>query len=116
MLPPHMSWTASLASFLAAWAARLPSPPPSAKSPAFQPHTRERAMRETLELKVEPRSKLGKGASYQTRKSGLIPGIIYGGGGGPASAQARERTFGRVRSTGAPMQTLLMLGFSGTET
>src|SRR6266567_4326344 len=35
MLAPHMSWTASLASFLAAWAPRLPSPPPSAKSPAF---------------------------------------------------------------------------------
>ena len=31
-------------------------------------------MRETLELKVEPRTKLGKGPTYRTRRQGLIPG------------------------------------------
>jgi len=73
-------------------------------------------MRETLELKVEPRSKLGKGASYQTRKSGLIPGIIYGGGSDPEPVQVDERTFGRLHSTGALMQTLVMLELSGKKT
>ena len=73
-------------------------------------------MRETLELKVEPRSKLGKGAAYQTRKSGLIPGIVYGGGGAPEPVQVDERTFGRLHGTGALMQTLVMLELSGKKT
>ena len=53
-------------------------------------------MRETLELKVEPRSKFGKGASYQTRKSGLIPGIVYGGKATPSRSRwtsARSSSF-----------------------
>src|ERR1700681_4164020 len=70
-------------------------------------------MRETLELKVEPRSKLGKGAAYQTRKLGLIPGIIYGGEGAPQPVQVDERTLGRLHSTGALLQTLVMLELSG---
>src|SRR5882672_324825 len=73
-------------------------------------------MRETLELKVEPRSKLGKGAAYQTRKSGLIPGIIYGGGGAPEPVQVDERTLGKLHGTGALMQTLVMLELSGKKT
>src|SRR5882672_2233536 len=73
-------------------------------------------MRETLELKVEPRSKLGKGAAYQTRKSGLIPGIIYGGGGNPEPVQVDERTLGRLHGTGALMQTLVMLELAGQKT
>ncbi len=73
-------------------------------------------MRETLELKVEPRSKLGKGAAYQTRKSGLIPGIIYGGGSAPEPVQVDERTLGRLHGTGALMQTLVMLELSGKKT
>ena len=44
-------------------------------------------MRETLELKVEPRSRFGKGAAYQSRKSGLIPGIVYGGKADPQAVQ-----------------------------
>jgi large subunit ribosomal protein L25 len=73
-------------------------------------------MRETLELKVEPRSKLGKGAAYQTRKSGLIPGIIYGGGGTPEPVQVDERTLGKLHGTGALMQTLVMLELNGKKT
>jgi large subunit ribosomal protein L25 len=73
-------------------------------------------MRETLELKVEPRSKLGKGAAYQTRKSGLIPGIIYGGGGAPEPVQVDERTLGKLHGTGALMQTLVMLELNGKKT
>src|SRR5258708_14666918 len=73
-------------------------------------------MRETLELKVEPRSKLGKGAAYQTRKSGLIPGIIYGGGGAPEPVQGDERTLGKLYGTGALMQTLVMLELRGQKT
>src|SRR5882672_11621710 len=73
-------------------------------------------MRETLELKVEPRSKLGKGASYQTRKSGLIPGIVYGGQAAPQAVQVDERTLSRLHSTGSFLQTLVMLELAGKKT
>ena len=73
-------------------------------------------MRETLELKVEPRSKLGKGASYQTRKSGRIPGIVYGGNAEPQAVQVDERTLTRLHSTGAFLQTLVMLELAGQKT
>src|SRR5256714_8647218 len=73
-------------------------------------------MRETLELKVEPRGKLGKGAAYQTRKSGLIPGIVYGGNGEPQPVQVDERTLIKLHSTGAFLQTLVLLELAGQKT
>lgn len=40
-------------------------------------------MHETFELKAELRSDAGKGASRRLRRSGKVPGIIYGGGVDP---------------------------------
>ena len=73
-------------------------------------------MRETLELKVEPRSKRGKGPAHQARKSGVIPGVIYGGEGSPESVQVDERTLTRMYSAGAFLQTLVMLEIAGKKT
>ena len=73
-------------------------------------------MRETLELKVEPRDKVGKGPSYRTRQSGRIPGIVYGGESAPEAVQVDERTLGRLHSTGSLLQTLVMLELSGQKT
>ena len=73
-------------------------------------------MRETLELKVEPRTKLGKGPAYQARKVSLIPGIVYGGGSEPAPVQVDERTLNRMHETGAFLQTLVMLELNGQKT
>ncbi len=73
-------------------------------------------MRETLDLKVEPRGKTGKGAAYQTRKSGLIPGIVYGGADAPVLVQVDEHTLTRMHSTGAFLQTLVMLEIAGQKT
>jgi large subunit ribosomal protein L25 len=36
-------------------------------------------MQETFELKAEVRTDAGKGASRRLRRSGMVPGIIYGG-------------------------------------
>lgn len=36
-------------------------------------------MQETFEIDVVPRSEEGKGASRRLRRSGMVPGIIYGG-------------------------------------
>ena len=73
-------------------------------------------MRETLELKVEPRSKRGKGPAHQARKSGVIPGVVYGGEGTPESVQVDERTLTRMYSTGGFLQTLVMLEIGGKKT
>ena len=37
-------------------------------------------MTETFELKADPRSDLGKGASRRLRRAGKVPAILYGGG------------------------------------
>jgi large subunit ribosomal protein L25 len=73
-------------------------------------------MRETLDLKVEPRGETGKGAAYRARKSGLIPGIVYGGSDAPVPIQVDERTLTRMHSTGALLQTLVMLEIAGQKT
>src|SRR5262249_11513494 len=73
-------------------------------------------MRETLELKVEPRTGLGKGAAFRTRQAGLIPGIIYGGDRAPQTIQVHERSLVRHYSTGVFLQTLVMLESGGKKT
>ncbi len=73
-------------------------------------------MRETLDLKVEPRGKTGKGAAYRARKSGLIPGIVYGGSAQPVPVQVDEHTLRRLHGSGAFLQTLVMLEIGGEKT
>jgi large subunit ribosomal protein L25 len=73
-------------------------------------------MRETLDLKAEPRSKTGKGAAYQARKAGFIPGIVYGGSADPVPVQVDQHTVIRMHSTGAFLQTLVMLEVAGHKT
>lgn len=73
-------------------------------------------MREMVDLAAEPRSKLGKGAAYQTRLLGKIPGIVYGGKGDPETIQLDERSFGRLYYTGVMLQTLVMLDVGGKKT
>lgn len=50
-------------------------------------------MSDKIELNVEPRSDLGKGASRRLRKSGLVPAIIYGGDKEPASVTLTHNSF-----------------------
>ncbi|MDE2473475.1 MAG: 50S ribosomal protein L25/general stress protein Ctc [Alphaproteobacteria bacterium] len=73
-------------------------------------------MRETLELKAEPRGKTGKGAAYRARKTGQIPGIVYGGAADPAPVQIDAHSLDRVYGTGALLQTLVMLEVGGKKT
>jgi len=40
-------------------------------------------MQENFELIAEPRSDMGKGASRRLRRTGQVPGIIYGAGKDP---------------------------------
>lgn len=73
-------------------------------------------MRETLELKAEPRGKTGKGAAYRARKTGQIPGIVYGGAADPVPVQVDAHSLDRVYGTGALLQTLVMLEVGGKKT
>jgi large subunit ribosomal protein L25 len=73
-------------------------------------------MRETLDLKVEPRGKTGKGAAYQARKAGRIPGIVYGGDKEPENVHVDARTLSRLHETGSFLQTLVMLETEGKKT
>lgn len=73
-------------------------------------------MRETLELKAEPRGKTGKGAAYRARKTGQIPGIVYGGAADPVPVQIDAHSLDRVYGTGALLQTLVMLEVGGKKT
>ena len=73
-------------------------------------------MRETLELKAEPRDKTGKGAAYRARKTGQIPGIIYGGAADPVPVQVDAHSLARIYGTGALLQTLVMLEVDGKKT
>ena len=77
---------------------------------------RNDAMRETLNLKAEPRGKMGKGAAYRGRKAGQIPGIVYGGSAKPIPVQVDEHTLRRLHGTGAFLQTLVMLEIAGEKT
>jgi large subunit ribosomal protein L25 len=73
-------------------------------------------MRQMVDLAAEPRTKLGKGPAYQTRRQGKIPGIVYGGTTGPETVQVDERSFGKLYQTGAMLQTLVMLDVGGRKT
>src|SRR5262249_13476415 len=70
-------------------------------------------MREMQELRAEPRAKLGKGAAYQARRRGFIPGILYGGAEGPVPLEVEERALSKHYMTGSLLQTLFMLELAG---
>jgi len=73
-------------------------------------------MRETQELRAEPRSGTGKGAAFQIRQKGLVPGVIYGGKEEPQNISVDYRTLERHVETGTFLTTLLMLEVDGKKT
>jgi large subunit ribosomal protein L25 len=73
-------------------------------------------MREMQDLRAEPRAATGKGPAYQTRKKGLIPGIVYGGKGEPENVQLDERAFVKIYQGGAMLSTLFNLELGGKKT
>lgn len=73
-------------------------------------------MRETQELRAEPRAGTGKGASFQIRRQGLVPGVIYGGKDAPENITVDFRTLERHVETGTFLTTLFMLEVNGKKT
>jgi large subunit ribosomal protein L25 len=73
-------------------------------------------MRETQELRAEPRDGTGKGPAYQARQKGLVPAVIYGGDIEPQNVAVEYRSLERQYQTGSFTTTLLMLDVAGKKT
>ena len=73
-------------------------------------------MRETQELRAEPRTGTGKGPAFQIRQKGHVPGIVYGGDAAPENVSVDFRTLERHVETGTFLTTLFMLEVDGKKT
>ena len=73
-------------------------------------------MAQVQELKAEAREARGKGPSYQARRKGQIPGVVYGGDAQPETVAVDGRTLERHIEKGAFLTTLLMLDVNGKKT
>ncbi len=73
-------------------------------------------MRETQELRAEPRAGKGKGPAYQARLKGMVPGVVYGGDAEPQNVSVDYRTLERHYQTGSFTTSLVMLDIAGTKT
>src|SRR3984957_10803952 len=73
-------------------------------------------MAQVQELKAEAREAKGKGAAFQARTKGQIPGIVYGGKDQPQTVTVDAHMLGRQIEAGAFLTTLLMLDVGGKKT
>ncbi len=70
-------------------------------------------MRQTQELSADPRPGTGKGPSYQTRRKGRIPAVVYGGAEAPENVSVDAHTLGLHVGQGGFLTTLFMLDVAG---
>ncbi|HCU97240.1 MAG TPA: 50S ribosomal protein L25 [Actinobacteria bacterium] len=74
-------------------------------------------MRETLDLKAEPRPNTGKGPAYQARQNGFTPAIIYGGkNAAPQPVMVSSRELERHVGTGRFLTSLYNIELEGKKT
>ena len=73
-------------------------------------------MRETQELRAEPRAGKGKGLAYQARLKGLVPAVVYGGDAEPQNVSVDYRTLEKHYQTGSFTTSLVMLDIAGKKT
>ncbi len=73
-------------------------------------------MREMQELPAEPRAGAGKGHAYRTRTKGLVPAIVYGGGGAPEPIAVDRQRLERHTGSGTFLTTLFLLDLEGRKT
>jgi large subunit ribosomal protein L25 len=73
-------------------------------------------MRQMQDLSADPRPGTGKGPSYQTRKVGRIPAVVYGGSETPENVSVDAHTLGLHVGAGGFLTTLFMLDVAGKKT
>ena len=72
------------------------------------------ASKDTTSLTVTPREAAGSRATRRLRRSGEIPGVVYGGSEGPVPFRVNERTLRHaLQDSGAVMQLQVEGGSSG---
>ncbi|MEG9861286.1 MAG: 50S ribosomal protein L25/general stress protein Ctc [Parvularculales bacterium] len=72
-------------------------------------------MADTPALAVEPRQTQGKGAARALRRSGRVPGVVYGRTVASESISLEPKTLNRLIQTGSFMSTPLTLTLEGKE-
>lgn len=70
-------------------------------------------MAEITALSAEPRAQAGKGPARAIRRSGRVPGIIYGGGGGSVLISLEPRELGRALAKRGFFATLVDVTVDG---
>src|SRR3954470_15717434 len=95
---------------------RFPGHRTAARRPKRPEYRRIYAMREMQQLEAETRPGTGKGAAYRVRQKGLIPGVVYGGGGTPENVCVPQCELARHVSTGTFLTTPFTLKVGGQET
>lgn len=68
---------------------------------------------EKLTVEAEPRSGLGKNAARQVRRSGRIPGVVYGSAAGPLPLSVDPRVVDRVLHSEAGRNAIFTLAIKG---
>lgn len=70
-------------------------------------------MADIIELKVEPREGVGKGAARAIRRKGLVPGVIYGDKKDPQPITIEYRPLWKHVQTGSFLSTVYSLNVDG---
>ena len=72
-------------------------------------------MGQTYELAAARRERTGKGAARATRRDGMIPGVIYGGGEPPVSIKIDYRTLDAKIRSGGFLTTVATIDVEGSK-
>jgi large subunit ribosomal protein L25 len=73
-------------------------------------------MSDVFEVAAQPRTDTGKGASRRLRRTGLVPGIVYGGNAEPKMISVRHNELERQLDFEAFYSSLLDLSLDGETT
>ena len=72
-------------------------------------------MASTNFMDATARTGTGKGAARSARREGLVPGVIYGGGGDPQPINVKFNELLKLLKAGKFLSTLLKISVDGTE-
>jgi len=72
-------------------------------------------MAQTIVLDATARAGVGKGAARSTRREGMVPGVIYGGGDDPVTISMKHNELLKRLKAGKFLSTLIKLNVDGKE-
>lgn len=72
-------------------------------------------MAQSYELAASPRERIGKGGARMSRREGLIPGVIYGGGEAPVAVTLQQQEVSKRIFGGGFLTTVATLSVNGAK-